>query len=49
MDTGRYDGEIWLEGSPAVEEILGRLNLVDTDVPLCGNSSQRAHGALRRR
>jgi L-asparaginase len=47
LDTGRYDGAIWLEGSPAIEETLYWLNLlIDTDVPLCGNSSQRPHGAL---
>jgi L-asparaginase len=47
MDSGRFDGAIWLEGSPAIEETLYWLNLlVDTDVPLCGNSSQRPHGAL---
>jgi L-asparaginase len=47
LDSGRFDGAIWLEGSPAVEETLYWLNLlVDTVVPLCGNSSQRPHGAL---
>jgi L-asparaginase len=47
LDSGEYDGAIWLEGSPTVEETTYWLNLlIDTAVPLCGNSSQRPHGAL---
>ena len=47
MASGQYDGAIWLEGSPNVEESIYWLNLlIDTEVPLCGNSSQRPHGAL---
>lgn len=47
MASGRYGGAIWLEGSPTVEESIYWLNLlIDTDVPICGNSSQRPHGAL---
>ncbi len=47
LDDGSYDGAIWLEGSPATEETMYWLNLlIDTTVPLCGNSSQRPHGAL---
>ncbi|OGA01557.1 MAG: hypothetical protein A3H35_10085 [Betaproteobacteria bacterium RIFCSPLOWO2_02_FULL_62_17] len=47
MTSGRYGGAIWLEGSPNVEESIYWLNLlIDTAVPLCGNSSQRPHGAL---
>jgi len=47
MASGQYDGAIWLEGSPNVEESIYWLNLlIDTAVPLCGNSSQRPHGAL---
>jgi hypothetical protein len=47
MATGRFDGAIWLEGSPAAEETLYWLNLlVDTDRPLCGAAAQRPHGAL---
>lgn len=47
LDSGDYDGAIWLEGSPALEETAYWLNLViDTTVPICGNASQRRHGAL---
>jgi len=44
---GKYLGAIWLEGSPFVEETIYWLNLlIDTTVPIVGNSSQRPHGAL---
>ena len=44
LDTGKYAGAIWLEGSPNVEETVYCLNLfIDTTLPICGNSSQRAH------
>jgi hypothetical protein len=47
LATGQYDGAIWLEGSPSVDETTYWLNLlIDTPVPICGNSSQRPHGAL---
>ncbi len=47
MDSGSYAGGIWLEGSPNIEETLMWLNLlIDTDRPICGNSSQRPHGSL---
>jgi hypothetical protein len=47
LATGKYTGAIWLEGSPFVEETTYWLNLlIDTIVPICGNSSQRPHGAL---
>jgi L-asparaginase len=47
LGSGRYLGGIWLEGSPFVEETTYWLNLlIDTTVPICGNSSQRPHGAL---
>jgi hypothetical protein len=40
-------GAIWLEGSPFVEETIYWLNLlIDTAVPIVGNSSQRPHGAI---
>ena len=40
-------GAIWLEGSPFVEETTYWLNLlVDTTLPIAGNSSQRPHGAI---
>lgn len=47
MSTGQYAGAIWLEGSPTTEETTYWLNLlIDTKVPIVGNASQRAHGAL---
>ena len=47
MDSGRYAGGIWLEGSPNLEETLMWMNLlIDTRLPICGNSSQRPHGSL---
>jgi L-asparaginase len=47
MSSGTYAGGIWLEGSPNIEETLMWLNLlIDTTLPICGNSSQRPHGSL---
>jgi L-asparaginase len=47
LASGDYLGAIWLEGSPFVEETTYWLNLlIDTTVPIVGNSSQRPHGAI---
>ncbi len=47
LGSGKYLGAIWLEGSPFVEETTYWLNLlIDTIVPIAGNSSQRPHGAI---
>jgi hypothetical protein len=47
LASGQYAGAIWLEGSPFVEETSYWLNLlIDTTVPIVGNASQRAHGAV---
>jgi L-asparaginase len=47
LSSGKYLGGIWLEGSPFVEETIYWLNLlIDTTVPMVGNSSQRPHGAI---
>jgi hypothetical protein len=47
LASGQYAGAIWLEGSPYVEETSYWLNLlIDTSVPIVGNASQRAHGAV---
>ena len=47
LRTGHYDGAIWLEGSPFVEETSYWLNLlIDTAAPIVGNASQRPHGAI---
>jgi hypothetical protein len=47
LGSGTYAAGIWLEGSPSVDETTYWLNLlIDTSVPICGNSSQRPHGAV---
>lgn len=47
LASGRYAGGIWLEASPTLEESLYWFNLLlDTDLPLVGNASQRLHGQL---
>jgi L-asparaginase len=47
FSTGRCAGAIWLEASPTLEETLYWLNLLlDTDLPVVGNASQRPHGQL---
>lgn len=47
LDSGSYDGAIWLEGSGHIEESLYWLNLlIDTRTPICANASQRPHGSL---
>jgi hypothetical protein len=47
LSSGKYLGAIWLEGSPFVEETTYWLNLlIDTTIPIVGNSSQRPHGAI---
>ncbi|HEX2185646.1 MAG TPA: asparaginase domain-containing protein, partial [Chloroflexota bacterium] len=47
LASGPYAGAIWLEGSPFVEETSYWLSLLlDTTVPVVGNASQRAHGAV---
>ena len=47
LSSGSYDGAIWTEGSPNIEETIYWLNLlIDTDVPICGNAAQRTHGKI---
>ena len=47
LDTGTYAGAIWLEGSYNVAETVYWLNLlIDTELPISGNASQRAHGSV---
>ncbi|MGB6535792.1 MAG: asparaginase domain-containing protein [Xanthobacteraceae bacterium] len=42
---GTYDGAIWTQGSPRIEETLYWFNLsLDVTVPICGNASHRYHG-----
>jgi L-asparaginase len=44
---GDYDGAIWTQGSPRIEETLYWLNLLlDTTKPVCGNAAQRVHGMI---
>jgi hypothetical protein len=47
LHDGGYDGALWLEGSPIVEETAYWLGLViDTTVPIVACASQRPHGAV---
>ena len=47
LASGRYDGAIWTEGSPRIEETIWWLNLlIDTTVPTCGNAAQRPQGQV---
>jgi len=45
--SGRYDGLIWTQGSPQVEETAYWLSLlIDTTLPICGNAAQRPQGMI---
>lgn len=45
--SGDYDGLIWTQGSPQVEETAYWMSLlVDTTIPICGNSAQRPQGLI---
>jgi L-asparaginase len=47
MSSGKYDGAIWTEGSPSIEETIYWLNLlVDTTLPICGIAAQRPQGQI---
>ena len=47
LDGGAFDGLIWTEGSPFLEETAYWLHLlVDTTRPMVGTAAQRPHGAL---
>lgn len=47
LATGDYDGAIWTQGSPRIEESLYWFNLLlDTTLPVCGNAAQRVHGMI---
>ena len=47
MSSGKYDGAILTQGSPAVEETSYWLNLlIDTTLPICGNAAQRPQGQI---
>jgi L-asparaginase len=45
LASGTYLGAVWTEGSPTNEETIYWLNLlIDTTLPICGNSAQRPQG-----
>jgi hypothetical protein len=47
MATGHYEGAIWTQGSPRIEETMYWFNLlIDTTAPICGNAAQRPHGEV---
>jgi hypothetical protein len=47
LASGAYDGAIWTQGSPRIEETLYWFNLaLDISIPLCGNASHRYHGQI---
>jgi hypothetical protein len=47
LASGKYDGAIWTEGSPRTEESIWWFNLlIDTTLPICGNSAQRPQGMI---
>lgn len=46
-DSGKYDGLIWTQGSPQIEETVYWFNLlIDTTLPICGAAAQRAQGQV---
>ncbi|KRA99781.1 hypothetical protein ASD83_04580 [Devosia sp. Root685] len=46
-DSGQYDGLLWTQGSPQIEETLYWFNLlIDTNLPICGCAAQRAQGEI---
>jgi hypothetical protein len=47
MASGIYDGAIWTQGSPRIEETIYWFNLLlDTTRPICGNAAQRPQGQI---
>src|SRR5271165_6267369 len=47
LASGKYDGAIWTEGSPRIEETIYWFNLlIDTTLPICGNAAQRPQGQV---
>ena len=45
LSSGKYDGAIWTQGSPQMEECAYWFNLlIDTSLPICCNSAQRPQG-----
>jgi len=47
LASGKYDGVIVTQGSPSIEETSYWLSLLmDTTLPICGNSAQRPQGMI---
>ena len=47
MASGTYDGAIWTQGSPNIEEVAYWFNLlIDTTAPIACNAAQRPQGQL---
>ena len=47
MASGKYDGAIWTQGSPQVEESAYWFNLlIDTNLPIACNAAQRPQGQI---
>jgi hypothetical protein len=47
LESGAYDGAIWTQGSPRIEETLYWFNLIlNISIPVCGNASHRYHGQI---
>ncbi len=47
LDSGLYEGAIWTQGSPRIEETMYWFSLLlDTRLPICGNAAQRTHGQV---
>lgn len=45
VDSAQYDGLVWTQGSPQVEETAYWFNLlIDTTLPIACNAAQRPHG-----
>src|SRR5262249_23178609 len=45
--SGKYEGAIWTQGSPRIEETIYWFNLLlDCAIPVCGNAAQRPHGQV---
>src|ERR1700722_18843291 len=47
FDSNKYDGAIYTQGSPQIEEVAYWFNLlIDKNLPICGNSAQRPQGEI---
>jgi L-asparaginase len=47
FDRNKYDGAIYTQGSPQIEEVAYWFNLlIDTTIPICGNAAQRPQGEI---